>query len=71
MVNPVRGRRLWSDESLKPLTDQYVAAAKYKFPVTWLLQYDALTDRELVKKINSFEIKGEEGVFFGSFQKSG
>jgi hypothetical protein len=63
LVNPVRGRSLWSDESLKPLTDQYLAAAKYSFPITWLLQYDALTDKELVNKINSFEVKGEEGVF--------
>ena len=63
LVNPVRGRDLWFDKSLKPIIDQYSASSKYGFPVTWLLQYDALTDNELVGEINGFKIGGEKGVF--------
>lgn len=63
LVNPVRGRNLWFDTSLKPIVDQYSASAKYNFPTTWLMQYDALTDVELIDKIKSFEIGGEKGLF--------
>ncbi len=63
LVNPVRGRNLWSDKSIKPLIDQYLTSAKYGMPVTWLLQYDALTDRELITTIKEFEVKGEKGLF--------
>lgn len=62
LVNPVRGRNLWLDMTLKPIIDQYSASAKYNFPSTWLLQYDVLKDLELVDKIKSFEIAGERGV---------
>jgi hypothetical protein len=63
LVNPIRGRDLWYDKSLKPLTDQYLAAAKYGFPATRLFQYDALTDDELIGEVRSFEVNGENGVF--------
>ena len=62
LVNPVRGRNLWLDKTLKPITDQYSVSAKYNFPTTWLLQYDALVDEELVTAVKSFEIGGEKGV---------
>jgi len=63
LVNPVRGRELWLDKTLKPITDQYSASAKYNFPTTWLLQYDALTDEELINEVKSFEVSGEKGIF--------
>lgn len=63
LVNPVRGRELWLDKSLKPIIEQYNASAKYGFPVTWLLQYDALTDNELIDTVKNFEVGGEKGVF--------
>ncbi len=63
LVNPVRGRELWLDKTIKPIVDQYSASAKYNFPVTWLLQYDALTDQELINEVKSFDVSGEKGVF--------
>ncbi len=63
LINPVRGRDLWSDKSTKPLVDQYLASEKYKMPATWLLQYDALKDTELTNVIKEFGITGERGIF--------
>lgn len=63
LVNPVRGRNLWSDKTITPLITQYEASAKYGLPVTWLLQYDALTDMELTETIKNFQNKGENGIF--------
>ena len=47
LINPVRGRNLWLDNSLKPLEDQYGVVTNYNFSATWLLQYDALVDKEV------------------------
>ena len=63
LVNPVRSRDLWLDKTLKPLKDQYDLAKKYKVPVTWLLQYDTLADKELVDKIKQFDKDHELGIF--------
>jgi len=63
LVNPVRGRGFWSDRSLKPLRDQYELVRKYDFPATWLFQYDALTDKELVGEVKKFDSGQERGVF--------
>jgi hypothetical protein len=63
LVNPVRGRELWSDRSMGPLINQYLASAKYGMPATWLLQYDALTDAELAETVKTFETGGEKGLF--------
>jgi hypothetical protein len=62
LVNPVRGRDLWSDKTLKPLLDQYDAISVRGMPAAWLLQYDALTDGELVNQIKSFSPNQEMGV---------
>jgi hypothetical protein len=69
LVNPVRARALWSDKSLKPLLDQYEAESKYNYPATWLLQYDAILDKELVSTVKSFQIEGERGVFLEVSEK--
>lgn len=63
LVNPVRGRSLWSDKSVKPLIDQYLVSSKYGVSTTWLLQYDALIDQEITNQIKNFEILGERGLF--------
>lgn len=63
LVNPVRGRDLWFDKTLKPLKDQYEAVAKISAPVTWLLQYDTLLDKDLLGEIKSFNSNQELGVF--------
>lgn len=62
LVNPVRGRDLWVDKSLWPLWDQYRLVSKFNFPATWLLQFDALVDRELVAEVKKFDPKQELGV---------
>lgn len=62
-VNPVRGRDLWLDRSLKPLQDQYNALNEYHFPATWLLQYDALKDRQILSQLKQFDGSQEFGVF--------
>lgn len=63
LVNPVRGRDLWLDKTLKPIKDQYNLARKYAVPVTWLLQYDVLLDKELLSEIDNFYKNQEKGVF--------
>ncbi|MCR4305529.1 MAG: hypothetical protein NUV73_00410 [Candidatus Daviesbacteria bacterium] len=63
LVNPVRGRDLWIERSVKPLKNQYEAAKKYNFPVTWLLQYDVLEDKEVLEEIRGFDLSNELGVF--------
>lgn len=63
IVNPIRGRGLWSDRSLKPFLDQYSAIKKFNFPATWLLQYDVLEDRPLFAEIKKIDHKDEKGVF--------
>lgn len=63
LVNPVRGRDLWIERSVKPLKNQYEAAKKYNFPITWLLQYDVLEDKEVLEEIRGFDLSNELGVF--------
>lgn len=69
LVNPVRGRVLWKDQSLKPLEDQYKAVLKHDFAATWLLQYDAVVDQGLVDEIKVFNSKQEVGVFLEISEK--
>lgn len=63
LVNPVRGRNLWIDKTINPLRNQYDLAKEYKVPVTWLLQYDALVDEEILKETKKFDPSHEIGVF--------
>ena len=63
LVNPVRGRIMWGDRSLAPIKTQYESINKYKFPATWLLQYDSLIDGELRDYTKTFDSNQEIGVF--------
>ena len=63
VVNPVRGRELWIDRSIKHLDDQYGIARKNGIAASWLLQNDVLEDKELVEKIRNFDTKQEVGAF--------
>ena len=67
LVNPIRGRERWFDKSLTPLTDQYQEIKKYDYPATWLIQYDALQDKDIVSEINKFDNGQEIGVFLEVF----
>lgn len=63
LINPVRSRELWFDKSLKPLHDQYKFIKTHNFSGTWLIQYDVLSDKELVTEIKKFNSQQEVGVF--------
>lgn len=63
LVNPVRGRDMWGDKTLKPIKDQYENISKYNFPATWLVQYNVLSDIELSEYIKTFDSKHEVGVW--------
>ncbi len=63
LVNPVRSRDLWTDKSLNPLKEQYSLIKRHGFSATWLMQYDVLTDQELLDEINEFDSNQEKGVF--------
>ena len=64
LINPVRGRNLWLDNSIKPLVDQYEIITDYNYSATWLLQYDALTDQEIVGLLKDrLSEKQEIGLF--------
>jgi hypothetical protein len=63
LVNPVRGRNLWSDSTLSSLINQYAEIKKYSFSATWLLQYDALNNGDLINEVLSFDEHQEKGVF--------
>lgn len=62
LVNPVRGRDLWFDKSLEPIKGQYGFIKENNFSATWLLQYDVLSDPELIREIKNFDDKQEKGV---------
>jgi len=61
LVNPVRGRNLMSSNNSVDIVKQKQASFKYGFPVTWLIQYDVLEDKELLGYIKSFGDTDEKG----------
>lgn len=63
LINPVRGRVFWKDQSLKPIVDQYNLISKYNLSATWLLQYDVLQDKLLMEQIKGFNDSQEKGLF--------
>lgn len=63
LVNPVRDRSLWADNTLGPLRSQYAEIARFNFPATWLMQYDTLKDKDLVSEVSDFGSNQEVGVF--------
>lgn len=63
LVNPVRGRSLWTDNSLKPIQDQYNIVKEHNFSATWLLQYDNFSDKDLMGYVKGFDQNQEKGIF--------
>ena len=66
IINPVRGRDLWKDHSLKPLIDQHREISNYGFSATWLMTYDALTDDEIIAFFETNNAEQETGIFLES-----
>ena len=63
VVNPVRGRELWKDQSLKPIEEQYKIINDLDLKATWLVQNEATKDKALVEKIKQFNEKQELGIW--------
>ena len=63
LVNPIRGRELWRDKTLKPIEKQYQSVKDNGLGATWLLQNDVLQDPGLLGVIKNFDSKQELGVF--------
>ena len=69
LINPVRGRDFWADKSVTPLIEQYNLIKAKAFSATWLLQYEALADPELIGEINNFDSRQEVGLFLEITEK--
>jgi len=63
IINPIRNRELWIDQTLKPIDDQYQTINTLKLKATWLIQNDVVNDQDLVKKIKEFNQDQELGLF--------
>ncbi|HBP51250.1 MAG: hypothetical protein US68_C0002G0026 [Candidatus Shapirobacteria bacterium GW2011_GWE1_38_10] len=63
IVNPIRSRELWKDNTLNPLDSQYGVINKLALKATWLVQDDVLDDQELLSKIKEFNPNQELGLF--------
>src|SRR3990167_3199753 len=60
IVNPVRGRPMWSELSL--LKKQAQSVHDKNLVATWLVQYNVLEDEDVVKLLKSYN--GDElGIF--------
>ena len=64
LVYPVRGRDLWVDPNVNHLEKITDRLKNLEFPSTWLFQYDALIDPELVAYLNKNCQLCEFGLFF-------
>lgn len=53
LIYPVRSRDLWQNKSLSHLDTIFKQLRVRKLTSTWLLQYDALKDKELVNRIKN------------------
>jgi|GEM_PF-1174205 len=63
LINPVRGRNLWADKTLRPIKDQYQAISTRGMGATWLFTYDSLIDGDVVAYAKEFSRKNENGIF--------
>lgn len=66
VVNPVRGNEFWDSTSQKPVDgviEEMAVARQFNVPITWLIRFDALTDRDLVNIIKSSPAGDEKGLF--------
>ena len=69
IVNPIRGRGLWRQPDITPFEKQYQVVKDRQLPATWLVQYDALLDSEVVELLRSFGSDQEIGLFLEVSEK--
>src|SRR3989304_7128749 len=62
IVNPVRISSYTKDSALS-LKEEYEEVAKRNLPATWLLTYDAITNRFIFEVVSSMDEKQEFGIF--------
>jgi len=63
LIYPVRARSLWVNQQLTQLNNTLSSLSSKKLPSTWLWQYDALNDKELVSNLMSKCYQCENGLF--------
>ncbi|OGC91942.1 hypothetical protein A3D85_02530 [Candidatus Amesbacteria bacterium RIFCSPHIGHO2_02_FULL_47_9] len=64
LVIPVRGREYWrQSKDISQLEFIKTAVESSRHPSTWLIQYDALTDNQIVSSLNSISSAIELGLF--------
>lgn len=63
IVNPVRGRDTWVNKDINLLTRHIGPITKRNLSATWLLQYDALKDKEIVEVLKKLPKNQELGLF--------
>lgn len=63
IANPIRGRQTWSETSISILDKQIAYTENAQLPATYLLQYDALRDEEIIDRIKKISAKNEIGIF--------
>jgi len=63
LINPIRNRSLWKNQTIKPLNDQYQLINNLNLKATWLVQYDVIDDQELINQIKNFNQNQEVGIF--------
>lgn len=61
IVHPIRSRTLWKD--LDAMRDQIRAVTDRKLAVTWLIQYDILSDEPVLKLLKDLPPDHEIGIF--------
>ncbi|OGD88706.1 hypothetical protein A2693_04555 [Candidatus Curtissbacteria bacterium RIFCSPHIGHO2_01_FULL_40_12] len=68
IVNPVRSRKLWNDNSIGYLEEQVQSIKKRDLKATWLLQYDNLFDEDITNLFKSKDTQ-EIGAFLEVSEK--
>jgi len=63
IVNPIRSRELWKNQTFSPLDSQYKVINNLNLKATWLIQDDVFSDPDLVKKLKEFNPNQEFGLF--------
>lgn len=63
IVNPIRNRSLWQNKDLTYLTKQIDLYKTYNLPVTWLIQYDTLHDKDVINTLKRLNSNNEIGLF--------
>lgn len=61
IVHPVRSRAMW--KHIEAMQDQIRAVTDRQLPVTWLLQYDVLSDEPVVQLLKGLPADHEIGIF--------